>query len=293
MVGGLTATGMGGAGAGTVTLGQYASIVFDDTQTIDNATVTLGGYDGSLDIYTSYAAYVAAGYQSTAQTLTLGPNLTVDETASYGTIGNQGGYGTGSIVNDGTIDAAATNGQMTINPTGFTNVGVVNVSGGDTLAVNSASITNDGTIAIESGALSLQSMAGGTGVVTIGAGASAAFLGGSSASQTVAFLGGSGNLTLQNSASFLGQVSGMTGQDSIDLRDISFTSAGEATFSGTSAGGVLTVSDGVHVTHLNLVGDYTHSSFVAASDNQGGTRVVDPVLLPAVPPVLPPHQPGQ
>ena len=50
----------------------------------------------------------------------------------------------------------------------------------------------------------------------------------------------------------------------------------EASFSGDASGGVLTVTDGTHTAHIHLAGDYTASTFVAASDGHGGTIVTDP-----------------
>src|SRR5262249_38707422 len=63
----------------------------------------------------------------------------------------------------------------------------------------------------------------------------------------------------------------------LDLKDIAFGSATLASFSGTTSGGVLTVSDAQnHVAHIKLVGDYTHSTFNVSSDGSGGTLVIDP-----------------
>ena len=53
-------------------------------------------------------------------------------------------------------------------------------------------------------------------------------------------------------------------------------SASEASFSGTAAGGVLTVTDGVHTARLKLTGDYVGSTFIAASDGNGGVLIEDP-----------------
>ena len=153
MAGGVTATGFGGTGPGTITLGQYSSITFDDTQTFDNATLALSGYDTSLDQYTSYAAYVAAGYTSTSQTLTLGPNLTVNATGSYSNINSQGGYGSGAIVNDGTINAEASSGQLNVNSSDFTNAGFIDVTGGDDFSIQGGTFANaaGGTIDVGTG----------------------------------------------------------------------------------------------------------------------------------------------
>ncbi len=58
-------------------------------------------------------------------------------------------------------------------------------------------------------------------------------------------------------------------------------SSTEATFAGTAAGGVLTVTDGAHTAHIALRGDYRSSTFTASSDGYGGTIVVDPTAAVA------------
>ena len=89
--------------------------------------------------------------------------------------------------------------------------------------------------------------------------------------------GNSGTLVLDHSASFTGQISGFAGDgtlsnsDSIDLKDIGFATAKEA-----YAGGTLTVSDDVHTANLHFNGDYVLDNFVLASDDHGGTLVIDP-----------------
>ncbi len=63
------------------------------------------------------------------------------------------------------------------------------------------------------------------------------------------------------------------GASALDLRDIGFVSAGEATFSGPAKGGVLTVTDGDHTARIGLSGDYANAVFVASSDGKGGVDV--------------------
>ena len=46
-------------------------------------------------------------------------------------------------------------------------------------------------------------------------------------------------------------------------------SAGEASFSGTKASGVLTVSDGTHIAHITLIGDFRHTAFVTSNTGAG------------------------
>jgi hypothetical protein len=89
--------------------------------------------------------------------------------------------------------------------------------------------------------------------------------------------GDAGTLVLDHSASFTGQISGFAGDgtlsnsDSIDLKDIDFAAAKE-----TYSGGILTVTDDDHTANLHFDGDYVVGNFVLASDDHGGTLVIDP-----------------
>jgi hypothetical protein len=58
--------------------------------------------------------------------------------------------------------------------------------------------------------------------------------------------------------------------------DITSGAGTKATYSGTSSGGTLKVTDGARTANINLLGDYTASAFVTATDNRGGTLVHDP-----------------
>ena len=93
------------------------------------------------------------------------------------------------------------------------------------------------------------------------------------------YLASTGVLELGDSQGFGGVVSGLskTGTNSLDLRDIGFVGAGEATYSR----GVLTVTDGSHTAHIKLVGNYTGSTFTCASDGHGGVIVTDPTATSA------------
>ena len=64
-----------------------------------------------------------------------------------------GGYGSGAIVNDGTINVEATSGEMIIDPAAFTNAGTIDVAAGNTLGIQSGTFTNaaGGTITAASG----------------------------------------------------------------------------------------------------------------------------------------------
>ncbi len=165
--------------------------------------------------------------------------------------------GTIAIQNAGTIEAAGSGGAAIVSA--VVNSGVLEAAGG-VLTVSGA-VSGSGSAVIAGGALDFAS----------------------SFSQAVAFTGKSGVLELAHSQSYAAAISGFskTGGTSLDLRDIGFVSANEASFSGSASAGVLTVSDGTHIARITLVGDYRSSVFTAASDGQGGVIIVDPV--PAAP----------
>jgi hypothetical protein len=101
----------------------------------------------------------------------------------------------------------------------------------------------------------------------------------SSFTQNVTFSGTSGELELAHSQAYAGTITGfsLTGTTSLDLRDIVYDAATTtATYSGTTASGTLTVTDGTHTATIKLIGDYTASAFNVASDGHGGTTVTDP-----------------
>ena len=65
----------------------------------------------------------------------------------------------------------------------------------------------------------------------------------------------------------------MSGADAIDLANINFAAGQTVGFAGNSAGGSVTVSDGIHTASIALLGNYMASTFVAASDGHGGTEI--------------------
>ncbi len=103
---------------------------------------------------------------------------------------------------------------------------------------------------------------------------------GASDSENVTFASGaSGTVKFDHSltAPFTGTISGLTPNDRIDLADLPWVAGKmKATYSGTSAGGTLTVTDGSQSVSLKLSGDYTNATWLLSKDKTGGTIVVDP-----------------
>lgn len=151
------------------------------------------------------------------------------------------------------------------------------IAGGQTLASKAkltvaGALTNGGTLEAIGGLLTVNGAVAGAGQAEIAGGTlylRQAF------SQNVVFNGKAGELELGKSQGYAAAISGFskTGATSLDLRDIAFTGAGEATFSGTATSGLLTVTDGTHTATITLIGDYLGSSFLAASDSHGGVTI--------------------
>ena len=102
-------------------------------------------------------------------------------------------------------------------------------------------------------------------------------------SGSVTFNSATGSLILDHSSGFSGEVFNFTGDgnpsgsDQLDLKDIAFAAGTTVSYTGTSSGGTLTVSDAEnHTAHIALSGDYTSSTFSLSSDGSGGTDVIDP-----------------
>jgi phospholipase/lecithinase/hemolysin len=68
--------------------------------------------------------------------------------------------------------------------------------------------------------------------------------------------------------------------DAIDLTSLPYMfGQTKASFAGDTVGGILSVSNGSQNFNVNLLGDYTNSSFMTASDGSGGTLVLNQTNL--------------
>ena len=98
----------------------------------------------------------------------------------------------------------------------------------------------------------------------------------------VSFAAGiAGSLRLDNSTGFTGSISGLDGDDAIDLADLVGRQRSVAYADNGDGTGRLTVADGVTSIDLQLLGQYAAAGFSAGSDAGGGTVVTyDPMLDP-------------
>jgi hypothetical protein len=143
--------------------------------------------------------------------------------------------------------------------------GWTDVAGNAGTASNTLSITEAAMLTIDSGT---------TTEIAVASDATIDFVNGS---------GTTGNVVLDDSKDFTGQIIGFTGDgtvansDSIDLRDINFATATETyTENSAGTGGTLTVTDGTNTANINFTGDYLLANFKLSADGSGGTLVFDP-----------------
>ena len=260
---------------------------------VGHSTAILGGTIGNgglIDLETgTSAATLQIGSNTTlvgAGTVLMGSgtlNRIVGATATtilsnQSTIAGAGHLGLGklTLINgaDGVIDATGTNALILNTGTiQITNAGTIEALGSGGASILSA-MNNTGLLEAAGGTLTVQGAVSGAGSAVIAGGAidfTAAF------SQAVDFTRGLGKLQLTHSQTYHAAVTGFStsGGTALDLVDIGFVSAGEATFSGSVASGVLTVTDGSHVARIALIGNFIDSTFTASSDGHGGTIVVD------------------
>jgi hypothetical protein len=139
--------------------------------------------------------------------------------------------------------------------------------------VVTGSMVNNGVLVAADGEIDIAGAVSGGGSASIGAGSVLNLE--SSFSQNVAFTATTGVLKLAQSQTYNGTISGLAGNDAIDLADVEFNGGTHAVFTdnGAHTGGVLTVANGTETAHIRLAGDYTTAVFAVFNDPAGGTDV--------------------
>src|SRR2546421_3331966 len=93
--------------------------------------------------------------------------------------------------------------------------------------------------------------------------------------EQISIAGATGTIVLHDSFDFSGVVSGLNGDDHLDLLDVAFgagtTTSYVANQDGT--GGTLSVTDGVHTAHIALLGQYDPAGFQTEADKGIGTLI--------------------
>jgi hypothetical protein len=271
-------------GAGTL-VNADNSIVFRGDFNGGNAVADLG--DGQLNIVNQAAGVievVAAGNIANQLLIDCGAGTLTNA----GLIDNEGGSQSiemaGVVSNSGTIVDNA--GSITMDGA-LVNAGAVEVTGVYATVQIAGAVSNRGTITLDDGYETLGGALANAGMVVatndyltvdgaVTGNGELDMLGGANVTlegkvnQDIGFEGQyAGTLNLALAINYRGAISGFSSGESLVLDDIGFVNASEATFSGNAQGGVLTVSDGVHVASIDLVGDYLSSVFTASADGAG------------------------
>ena len=173
-------------------------------------------------------------------TLTLGGNLTVSA-------------GKFQIDSGGTLKQIAANSTISGS---FTDNGTVEVTAGNTLEVASTGVSGKGIFKIDAGATLQLDHADSLNVV----------------------FAGSGELILKDPTHFTGTISDSGGSlGSGDVLDLAgFDATASVTYSGTTAGGTVTVSEANHVSAILHVGANSTHWTQPVSDGHGGILIHDP-----------------
>jgi hypothetical protein len=264
-----TITSAGVTLAGAITLTKTLS-VSSTGLTIAATGATLSGVGGILSLSNLATNVVKGATASALLTTSSGFKIIGAGQLGAGQMGLSNAAGA-------TIEANATNALIiNLGTNTLSNAGLIeNISTGG-LTITGA-VANSGALTVTKGTLSVGGAVSGAGTVSISGGGTADFA--SSFTENVAFASTGGVLELAQSQAYGGQITGFakTNVTKLDLLDIAFASGTTtASFSGTTASGTLTVTDGTHTAHINLNGDYIGSVFTAATDGHGGTLVTDP-----------------
>lgn len=134
-------------------------------------------------------------------------------------------------------------------------------------------VNNTGILAVINGKLTVSNSVTGSGSAEIGGGTLSFH---HKFRQDVKFTGTTGILKLYRSRGYDVEITGFSRSagTSLVLKDIAFTGAGEASFSGDASSGVLTVTDGSRTARLTLIGDYTGSHFITRSNGHNGVKIM-------------------
>lgn len=274
-------------GAGAVSVAGVVQVLAGTSLIVDGAISN----SGKINLYGGKFVVGAAGVtlsgkgqvnlNSNVANMIIGASATATLNNVDDHIGGSGQLGAGKLTLINQAAGVIFNSQsqtLTIDTgaNAVANAGTIAANGGSGILVKSA-INNTGVLGAINSKLILAGAITGSGVAHINGGTLDVVT--TSFTQNVAFTGATGVLELASSQTYTGSVSGLSlsGSSSLDLVDIAFSAVKtKATFAGTTASGVLTVTDGTHTSKISLLGNYTKSAWVLKSDGHGGTSVHDP-----------------
>jgi len=237
---------------------------------LDAGTVTLNGFNDS--IISQGAGTELRNRGNTIQGAgTIGDtNMTIEN--DYGSTINAMVEGSSKTLN---LDATAY--DPSTQTTFINNGGTVEASSGATLDIDSAMYNSQYLIANAGSTVDAQDAVFGPGLSIIRGNGSMEF--GAEADNDVRYAQGSGGqLILDDSAQFFGNIYQMTVGDSVDLRDFAFTNPSAMKVGGDSGfgtlDGALQITNGTSLSsNLYLEGNYQSAAWTFKSDAHGGTTI--------------------
>jgi fibronectin-binding autotransporter adhesin len=159
VTGGISVTGSGGSGAGTILLtGADSRLLAESTETIDNATIYLGS---ATQTYYGQHVNPPELAVTAGNTLTLGPQSEVQSAGLVGWLGDYTeGNWTDTIINEGTVLAASANGILTLGSSFFNNQGGIVIGNDGNVMFAGVDMMNAGNIAVNGGSSLMLSLLG-------------------------------------------------------------------------------------------------------------------------------------
>jgi len=270
----------GGVGSGT-------------TDSAGGADIALAGGRESRTVVSSGGTEVASSGGTLVSATTLSGGI--QYVLSSGTASSTTDNGGVDIVLAGGIEIGtkASNGGIEVESSGGTSLSATVLAGGVEYALSgglaSNTIINGGNEQILAGGTATGAIVEGGGILVVSSGGTingATMSGGTVEIQSGGLTGanpitytGGAALILDASTNFNGAIAGFTAAgEYLDLRDIAFGSSTSMSFveAGNNLSGTLTVTDGTHTAHLNLLGSHTPGQFTSASDGHNGTVITDP-----------------
>ncbi|WP_420965872.1 VCBS domain-containing protein [Bradyrhizobium sp. B120] len=202
------------------------------------------------------------------------PNVTLDNVDNLISGAGQIGQGSLTLSNEGIIDATGT--HALVIDTGanvIANAGTLEATGTGGLVLASA-VANSGLIWANGGAVAAEGEVTGNGNALI-SGAGTIEFGAASAAGVTFDTTAAGHLILDDAFHFSGTVSGLDGNDDIDIKGVSFGTGTTLSFTENQAatGGTLTVSDGAHTANIVLLGQYDPAGFAEKAGTTNGTVI--------------------
>jgi probable HAF family extracellular repeat protein len=258
----LALVGSGGPSSPNGALNVNAGTFFLNGGNLKAGSITIGS-GGTFQTYGNYT-----GQNALSETITDNGSFSIIKASNATISGNISG--TGSVIVQDSTKAT------------FSGA----ISGSENFTFNNSSqtvftgaISGSENFALQSSAkVDITTPISGTGSFTLSSSAQLEF--GAADSENVTFgPSSSGVLKIDRSltAPFTGQLSGLSSSNHVDLADLTWVQGHmNASFSGSTSGGVLTITNGSQSVGLNLSGDYTHSSWNLSKDSGTGTLVADP-----------------